>query len=217
MDNYYGVKISKVSLKEQLKSLGGDSWVNLNQEQDNVSLCQKLEAKLEQDLTKEIKKVRLIYFPKEVDPKNAGLYFFKIPNQIYWKYTEDLNSHLTMANELKAEIEAKLKNGSDLYEKGWVCPKCRRVNAPWIASCPCSEYKGYWNQPIYPNYPNDYLTPGIPSDYPEPKTVPPNVIGPFVDNPSTIGPFVDSPNVIGPFVDNPSTMSSCSDIKQKPY
>ena len=207
MTNYYGVKISKVSLEDQIKSLGGDSWVNLNQEQDNISLCQKLEAKLEQDFTKEINKVRLIYFPKEVDSKNAGLYFFKIPNQIYWKYTEDLNGHLTMANELKDEIEAKLKNNNNLYEKGWVCPKCGRVNAPWIAYCPCSVHQDHWNQPNYPNYPNDYLTPGIPSDYIEPKTVPPNVIGPFVDNPS----------VIGPFVNNPSTMPSCSDIKQKPY
>ena len=80
---------------------------------------------------------------------------------------------------------------------GWICPECGRVNAPHIDTCPCSEHKDYWNQPIYPNYPNDYLTPGTPSDYPEIKTTP-----------SAIGPFVDSPNVIGPFVDNNSMADS---------
>lgn len=139
--NYYGVKISKVSLEEQIKGLEGDNWVDLNKDQANISLCQKLEAKLEQDFDKEIKKVRLVYFPKEIDPKHAGLYFFKIPNQIYWKYTEDLCGHLTMANEIREEINNKLEpKRAGNYEKGWVCPKCGRVNAPWITSCPCSSH-----------------------------------------------------------------------------
>lgn len=24
-------------------------------------------------------------------------------------------------------------------QEGWLCPRCRRVNAPWTPSCSCSE------------------------------------------------------------------------------
>lgn len=23
--------------------------------------------------------------------------------------------------------------------EGWLCPRCKRVNAPWVSSCPCHE------------------------------------------------------------------------------
>lgn len=28
-------------------------------------------------------------------------------------------------------------------QKGWECPKCKRVNAPWISLCPCYFDKTY--------------------------------------------------------------------------
>lgn len=35
--------------------------------------------------------------------------------------------------------------------KGWICPCCGRVNAPWVAHCDCT---GWYYQPYYPYYPN---------------------------------------------------------------
>ena len=91
---------------------------------------------------------------------------------------------------------------------GWICPKCGRVHAPHINTCPCSEHKDYWTQPIYPNYPNDYwIYPNYPNDY---WIYPNDYLAPGTSSedseikttPSVIGPFVDSPNVIGPYVND---------------
>jgi hypothetical protein len=41
--------------------------------------------------------------------------------------------------------------------EGWVCPKCGRVNAPFIDHCPCSNgnvsYPQIPSYPLYPWYP----------------------------------------------------------------
>ena len=40
-------------------------------------------------------------------------------------------------------------------KKGWICPVCGKVNAPWMPSCPCGgEHKK--DYPNYPNYPYTY-------------------------------------------------------------
>lgn len=38
--------------------------------------------------------------------------------------------------------------------QGWICPKCGRVNAPWVMACPCSETK---------TYTTTWATTGVPS------------------------------------------------------
>ena len=35
--------------------------------------------------------------------------------------------------------EERWKFGCETVKKGWVCPKCGQVNAPWISSCPCNK------------------------------------------------------------------------------
>ena len=48
-------------------------------------------------------------------------------------------------------------------KEGWLCPRCKKVNAPWVSQCTCTEYyeKITTNTPIvgdqpftYPNGPN---------------------------------------------------------------
>ena len=41
---------------------------------------------------------------------------------------------------------------------GWICPKCGRVNAPWVAQCPCTNNWSAPGVPYTPYYPYTYIT-----------------------------------------------------------
>ena len=41
---------------------------------------------------------------------------------------------------------------SDIYRDAqirWVCPLCKRANAPWVRQCDCKEGINKWGEPIY--------------------------------------------------------------------
>lgn len=53
-------------------------------------------------------------------------------------------------------------NQPAIYQYGWVCPKCGRVNAPWKGTCDCSNTGWYvplvtYQSPSVSPY-NDYPT-----------------------------------------------------------
>lgn len=38
----------------------------------------------------------------------------------------------------RIEINSPIDVGVVEEPKGWICPRCGRVNAPWVASCSCN-------------------------------------------------------------------------------
>lgn len=44
-----------------------------------------------------------------------------------------------------------------LMSKGWECPKCGRVNAPWASECPCYKETNKYKE----SYTTTYTSPAI--------------------------------------------------------
>ncbi len=53
----------------------------------------------------------------------------------------------TTVNYPNFYVEPSEFNSPSLIERGWLCPRCNRVNAPYLSQCPCIEYKTW--TPIY--------------------------------------------------------------------
>ena len=177
----YGIIIWEQSLKDYIDLLGSN-WFDLNEDNKNTSMCQKFEKQVEQ--RHNLEDFDLVYIKDSKNPSgDFGLYFFKKSNKVYWKFTNNLFSDKSeFVKDLNRVIKIKLfnngigclrgNNNISEMERGWICPKCGRVNAPSVKSCPCSCDESV-----------DCNNPNIPWIYPnEQPSYPPPVIGPFVYN-----------------------------------
>ena len=54
-----------------------------------------------------------------------------------------------MCGELINIDESKSKQKKITEAMGWVCPLCKKVNAPWIPNCDCIDKKNDYIEPSY--------------------------------------------------------------------
>lgn len=47
------------------------------------------------------------------------------------------NTSTVDINEKESVVKYGYNCPAPGFQQGWICPKCGRVNAPWIGTCPC--------------------------------------------------------------------------------
>lgn len=56
---------------------------------------------------------------------------------------KDSTTKLDESSSTYSSSTYSLPQETKKYQMGWVCPKCGRVLAPWVAVCPCHRSNGW--------------------------------------------------------------------------
>ena len=70
-------------------------------------------------------------------------------DEIKWKWSDTYTTTTTTGEPIeieasgwktgdKIELNSPIDIGVVGEPKGWICPRCGRVNAPWVSQCTCS-------------------------------------------------------------------------------
>ena len=70
-------------------------------------------------------------------------------NGKYWQYSQ-------RAFENKKNI--RRKGGIVMAQEGWICPRCGKVNAPWVMQCSCNTNTQILPKVGAPYYEGDQAT-----------------------------------------------------------
>ena len=52
----------------------------------------------------------------------------------------------TGTSNTNTNTNTKINVSSYTSEKGWECPRCGRINAPWVRQCDCSPSTSTWDK-----------------------------------------------------------------------